>query len=225
MALDEGQVCAGRRSASISELELELKRGKPGDVVKLAREMVKLVPAKLALKSKAERGYDLIDHRPIQAVCAEKIKLRPGTSTADAFRIIGRSTLRHITANEIAVQRSDSESVHQMRTNFLNLPAAAPGAKKCPRRWRRVFSHSERNPFCAADNLPNHPEVDRKDDDSRQKTDREHDAVLLQIAQRDQSDQNGGKNIAERIGANSSLALSIITATPTTRLVASRGVG
>ncbi len=124
VALDEGQVRAGRRSASISELELELKRGKPGDVFKLAREMAKLAPAKLALKSKAERGYDLIDHRPIQAVCAEKIKLRPGTSTADAFRIIGRSTLRHITANEIAVQRSDSESVHQMRIGLRRLRAA-----------------------------------------------------------------------------------------------------
>jgi inorganic triphosphatase YgiF len=73
------------------------------------------VPAKLELKSKAERGYDLIEHKPIQAVCAEKIKLRRGTSTADAFRIIARSTLRRITANEAAVQRSDSEGVHQMR--------------------------------------------------------------------------------------------------------------
>ena len=38
VALDEGRVRAGRRSASISELELELKRGKAGDVaVKLRR--------------------------------------------------------------------------------------------------------------------------------------------------------------------------------------------
>jgi inorganic triphosphatase YgiF len=38
-------------------------------------------------------------------------------STANAFRIIARSTLRHITANEIMVQRSDSEGVHQMRVD------------------------------------------------------------------------------------------------------------
>ncbi len=124
VALDEGQVRAGRQSASISELELELKRGKASEVFKLAHEMAKLVPAKLALKSKAERGYDLIEHKPTQAVCAEKIKLRPGTSTADAFRIIGRSTLRHITANETAVQSSDSESVHQMRIGLRRLRAA-----------------------------------------------------------------------------------------------------
>ena len=80
VALDEGRVRAGRRSASISELELELKRGKAGDVFKLARELAKLVPAKLELKSKAERGYDLLEHAPAQAACAEKIKLRRGTS-------------------------------------------------------------------------------------------------------------------------------------------------
>ena len=79
VALDEGQLRAGRLSASISELELELKRGKAGDVFKVARELAKLVPAKLELKSKAERGYDLIEHKPIQAVRAEKIKLRRGT--------------------------------------------------------------------------------------------------------------------------------------------------
>jgi triphosphatase len=124
LALDEGQVRAGRRSASISELELELKRGKAGDVFKLARELAKLVPAKLAFKSKAGRGYDLIEQKPTQAVCAEKIELRRGTSTADAFRIIGRSTLRHITANEIAVQRSDPEGVHQMRVGLRRLRAA-----------------------------------------------------------------------------------------------------
>ena len=45
-------------------------------------------------------------------------------STADAFRIIARSTLRHITANEIMVQRSDSEGVHQMRVELRRLRAA-----------------------------------------------------------------------------------------------------
>jgi hypothetical protein len=93
-------------------------------VFKLGRQLAKLVRAKLELKSKAERGYDLIEHKPIQAVRVEKIKLRRGTSTADAFRIIARSTLRHITANETAVQMSDSEGVHQMRVGLRRLRAA-----------------------------------------------------------------------------------------------------
>ena len=45
-------------------------------------------------------------------------------SAADAFRTIGRSTLRHISANEPAVERSESEGVHQMRVGLRRLRAA-----------------------------------------------------------------------------------------------------
>jgi inorganic triphosphatase YgiF len=124
VALDSGQICAGRQSAPISELELELKRGRADDVFKLARKLTRLVPAKLSLKSKAERGYGLIDDAPVQAVRAEKIKLRRGISTAGAFRIIGRSILRQMTANESAVERMEPEGVHQMRVGLRRLRAA-----------------------------------------------------------------------------------------------------
>src|SRR3984957_13643096 len=124
MALDEGEVCAGRQSTRISEIELELKRGKAGDLFKLAREMGKLAPATLSLKSKSERGYDLIEDAPVQAAHAEKILLRRGMSPIDAFRIIGRSVLRHIANNEAAVRRSDSEGVHRMRVGLRRLRAA-----------------------------------------------------------------------------------------------------
>src|SRR6202167_2642469 len=124
MALDEGEVRAGRQSAPISEIELELKRGKAGDLFKLARELGKLAPATLSLKSKSERGYDLIEDAPAQAARAEKILLRRGMSTMDAFRIIGRSVLRHIAANEAAVRRSDSDGVHRMRVGLRRLRAA-----------------------------------------------------------------------------------------------------
>ena len=124
VALDEGRVCAGRQSAPISELELELKRGKPGELFKLAREMGQLVPATLSLKSKSERGYELIENKPAEAVGAEKIRVQRGMSTTDAFRTIGRSVLRHIAGNEAAVRRSDSEGVHQMRVGLRRLRAA-----------------------------------------------------------------------------------------------------
>ena len=45
-------------------------------------------------------------------------------STAEAFRTIGRSVLRHIAGNEAAVRRSDSEGVHQMRVGLRRLRAA-----------------------------------------------------------------------------------------------------
>ncbi len=124
VALDKGHVHAGRQSVAITELELELARGKVSDVFKLAREMAQLVPITLSLKSKSERGYDLIDNKAAQAVRAQKIRLPEGMSAAEAFRTIGRSTLQHISANEDAVRRSDSEGVHQMRVGLRRLRAA-----------------------------------------------------------------------------------------------------
>src|SRR6516164_776552 len=124
VAFDEGRVRAGRKSAPIVEVELELKRGGASEVFDLARKLSQVVPAKLALKSKAQRGYDLVNNKPSQAVHAEEILLQRGMRTADAFRTIGRSILRHIAANEVAVATADSEGIHQMRVGLRRLRAA-----------------------------------------------------------------------------------------------------
>jgi triphosphatase len=124
VALDKGRVRAGRKSTPIVEVELELKRGGASEVFDLARKLSQVVPAKLALKSKAERGYDLVNNKPFQAVYAEGIQLQRGMRTVDAFRTIGRSILRHIAANEVAVVTADSEGVHQMRVALRRLRAA-----------------------------------------------------------------------------------------------------
>ena len=124
VALDEGEIRAGRRSAPISEVELELKGGDAGEVFGLARELGKHVSVKLALNSKSQRGYDLLDNKQIEAARADKIELRHGMSPVEAFLVIGRSILRHIAANEPAVRRSDPEGVHQMRVGLRRLRGA-----------------------------------------------------------------------------------------------------
>ena len=91
VALDNGQIRAGCQSAPIIELGAAAKDGRASDAFKLARALAKRVPITLSLKSKAERGYELIDDASARVVRAEKIKLRRGMSTADAFRVIGRS--------------------------------------------------------------------------------------------------------------------------------------
>ena len=124
VALDNGQIRAGRQSAPISELELELKHGRASDAFKLARALAERIPITLSLKSKAERGYELIDDASARIVGAEKIKLRRGMSTTDAFRVIGRSILQQIAANKTAVESLDPEGVHQMRVGLRRLRAA-----------------------------------------------------------------------------------------------------
>ena len=124
VALDRGQIRAGRRSTALGELELELKRGKVSEVFKLARQFTELAPATLSLQSKSEQGYALIEKKENKASDAEKIRLRRGTSTVEAFRAIGRSALRQIAANGPAVEDLDSEGVHQMRVGLRRLRAA-----------------------------------------------------------------------------------------------------
>ena len=124
VALDRGQISSSRRSTPVGELELELKRGKVSEVFKLARQITRRVPATLSLKSKSEQGYDLIEKKETGARPAEKISVRRGISTADAFRSIGRSALRQIAANGPAVENFDSEGVHQMRVGLRRIRAA-----------------------------------------------------------------------------------------------------
>jgi inorganic triphosphatase YgiF len=124
LALDEGQVRAGRKSSPLAEVELELKRGTASDLFKAARLVTGLVPVKLALKSKSEQGYDLITDQPARACRASKIFLEHDASIAAAFQVIGRSVLRHIAANEPAVRAADPDGVHQMRVGVRRLRAA-----------------------------------------------------------------------------------------------------
>lgn len=124
LALDEGHVRAGQKSSPVAKVELELKRGRASDLFKAARQVVQLVPAKLAFKSKSQQGYDLIADQPPRAILASKITLAHDASVATAFQVIGRSVLRHIAANEPAVMIGDPEGVHQMRIGVRRLRAA-----------------------------------------------------------------------------------------------------
>ncbi|HEY7665864.1 MAG TPA: CYTH domain-containing protein [Xanthobacteraceae bacterium] len=56
LAIDEGQIIATGSYCPICEIELELKRGNPRELFKIAREIVSSVPAQLDVKSKPERG-------------------------------------------------------------------------------------------------------------------------------------------------------------------------
>lgn len=124
LTLDEGQVRLGRKSAPISEVELELKRGRPADLIGAARELWDRVPARFAVRSKADRGYDLADGRTVAAVDARDIALAPELTTADAFRTIALACAHHVAANEPAVSAGDPEGVHQMRVGLRRLRAA-----------------------------------------------------------------------------------------------------
>src|SRR5262249_45147084 len=60
VAFDQGEIDTGQESAPLSEVELELKRGKAADLFQLAKTIAHKAPLELALVSKAERGYRLV---------------------------------------------------------------------------------------------------------------------------------------------------------------------
>lgn len=125
VAVDRGHISAGRRSRPVAELELELKSGHVADLFRLARNLERRTEAELDLRSKAERGYQLVPGSGGGgAQRAEPIALKPDLSPRDAFRVIAHSTLRHITANADPVRDMDAEGVHQMRVGLRRLRAA-----------------------------------------------------------------------------------------------------
>ena len=63
IAFDNGRIVATNSSCPVSEIELELKRGEPAELFKLARTIGDIVPAQLDVKSKSERGFDLVERR------------------------------------------------------------------------------------------------------------------------------------------------------------------
>lgn len=124
LALDEGDIRAGHKSMTLAEVELELKKGSATDLFKAARVIAKLVPFKLALKSKSQQGYDLIADQPPRCIHAPRISLRHDADLIEAFQAIGSSVLWHLAANEPAVVAGDPEGIHQMRIGVRRLRAA-----------------------------------------------------------------------------------------------------
>ncbi len=60
VAIDRGEVATRTHTRPISELELELKRGEKQALFDLAHVLAETVPFRLEVKTKAERGYELL---------------------------------------------------------------------------------------------------------------------------------------------------------------------
>jgi inorganic triphosphatase YgiF len=124
LTLDRGTIETGKRSLPLCEIELELKRGNAAELFDVAHELSQALAARLAVKSKSERGYELIAGEEEMAVKAAPVDLAAGTSTRGAFRIVGLACLNQIVNNYGALIKGDPEGVHQMRVGLRRLRAA-----------------------------------------------------------------------------------------------------
>lgn len=125
LVLDKGRIEAGGRTAVISEVELELKRGEPAALFDMALELLDAVALRNGDASKAVRGFRLIEPEAPQPVRATGVRLDPAQSVGSAFQAIARSCLAQILANQAAaLDGVDPEGVHQMRVGVRRLRSA-----------------------------------------------------------------------------------------------------
>ena len=124
LAVDQGEITAGVKSALVSELELELKSGERQALFSLARTLVQSLPLTLGVKTKAERGFELLDGGDHGVEKARAVEISPDETCAEAFRIIARNCLRQILVNLPAIRARRPEALHQMRIGVRRLRAA-----------------------------------------------------------------------------------------------------
>jgi inorganic triphosphatase YgiF len=124
LTVDRGTIDTGTQKLPLCEIELELKRGSAAKLFELARELTAEFPVRLAVKSKSERGYELLDGEQALPVKAGAIDLPADASARYGFRMIGVACLKQIVCNEPALLKGHPEGVHQMRVGLRRLRAA-----------------------------------------------------------------------------------------------------
>lgn len=125
LVIDRGEaVVAGDRRAPICEVELELKHGNAAALFVVARKIAAVVPIRLGVMTKAERGYALIE-AVAMVFKAERVALNPEMTAAHAFQHIVQACLRHYRRNEdLLLAGSRPEALHQARVALRRLRSA-----------------------------------------------------------------------------------------------------
>ena len=125
LVIDRGEVVVAEdRRSPICEVELELKHGDAAALFALARKIDAVVPIRLGVLTKAERGYALIN-TVATVFKAERIALKADMTAAQAFQHIVHTCLRHFRRNEdLLFTGAKPEALHQARVALRRLRSA-----------------------------------------------------------------------------------------------------
>jgi triphosphatase len=122
LVLDEGCIKQKTRSEPVDEIEVELRHGRLEDVFDVARQLAAIVPLRLEVASKADRGYRLTKEESPQAEKAGAIKLDRKATAAAGFQTIASLCIHHFAANErLFLKTNAPEALHQMRVAVRRL--------------------------------------------------------------------------------------------------------
>jgi triphosphatase len=124
VTLDRGEIDTGNGSRPLCEVEIEFKAGDKTDLFSVAGAIARATSAELAIKSKAERGYEMLDGDNSPPAKADAVTLAPDIATRDAFRLVASSCVKQIIVNKPALLAGNPEGLHQMRVGLRRLRAA-----------------------------------------------------------------------------------------------------
>src|ERR1700736_1120276 len=124
LTLDRGEIDTGRNTTPIHEAELELQRGDSEALFKVARTFSRQVSAELAVKSKSQRGYELLSGDDSAVSKADAVQLAADMPASAAFQLIASGCLKQVIANKTAILAEDAEGIHQMRIGLRRMRAA-----------------------------------------------------------------------------------------------------
>ncbi|KAF3995921.1 CYTH and CHAD domain-containing protein [Glaciimonas immobilis] len=136
LALDQGEIVSGEvdsagnmsgvpSTTSISEIELELKSGKAGNLFTFALALQETIALRVGNMSKAERGYRLYAPQPFMISKANACNLSDAKTINQGLRAIIENCLAQIQGNEAGLEYgADTENVHQMRIGARRLNSA-----------------------------------------------------------------------------------------------------
>jgi triphosphatase len=130
LALDRGRVIAGKQREPIRELELELKSGAPWTLLRYADSLIEPFGLRLALESKAERGYRLAEGRKLAPPRKWQRPDLADCSPGEALAALAGAALEQVCRNAPGVLQSDDpEYLHQLRVGLRRLRATLSAFK------------------------------------------------------------------------------------------------
>lgn len=125
VALDMGSVWAENQQVAINEIELELKAGDQRILFDFADKLARQARVRLAVLSKAERGFALAVGKLGKMTKASPVRVTPEMNVRDGFATIVRSCVKHFRLNEEALIRDrDAATLHQARVAMRRLRSA-----------------------------------------------------------------------------------------------------
>jgi len=124
LTIERGEIDAGNSTLPLCEAELELKRGNRARLFEFARTIAHAMSGELAVKSKSQRGYELLAGEDAAVAKGDAVDIAPDMPASAAFQSIGFACLKQIVANKPAILAGDPAGIHQMRVGLRRLRAA-----------------------------------------------------------------------------------------------------